>query len=170
VAEVVDPALGIGPKAWVQPAGVIMDRYAYSTAVYQGIQAAEQTARCSECGAAEWGGYDREDWARSLIIGMMDDPGWREPDLAVLLDVDSEEAARRRAARSGDVEVFDGLGFQENVVQTYRELWTWLGEIIEPHHYVVVDGNQPKDVVTNEIMKAVWPLFHGCVARTDQVS
>jgi dTMP kinase len=161
VTEVVDPALGIGPKAWAQPAGVLLDRYGYSTAVYQGLQAAVQVYQNGSYTPA-WRGVLQSDWVKGLMRQMREAHGWREPDLAVLLDVDPEEAARRRAARSGVVEVFDGLAFQEDVVKTYRALWAWLQKESGDSRYVVVDGNQPVAAVTEQIMQAAWPLFKGC--------
>lgn len=155
VADVVDPALGIGPKAWAQPAGVLLDRYGYSTAVYQGLQAMAM-------GGGSYHGWRVVDWALFLMRQMQIEPGWRAPDLAVLLDVDLSEAERRREARAGTVEMFDGETFQGAVVQAYRDLWAELQERPGSTRYVVVDGNQPVEAVTEQIMQAAWPLFKGC--------
>lgn len=165
VAEVVDPALGIGPSAWVQPSGVILDRYGYSTAVYQGLQAAAQTDRMG-VGHEDWSGRSAASWAKVLLRQMQGDPGWREPDLAVLLDVDPIRAEQRRAARAGAVEVFDGMSFQRAVVQGYRDLWEQAARWATGARYVVVDGNQPVEAVTEQIQVAAWRLFAGCAPCT----
>lgn len=162
--QVVDPALGIGPKAWAEPQGVVLDRYGYSTAVYQGIQAAaEMHADKLASGVVPdhrtW--WEAGHWAAYLMRQMQVEPGWREPDLAILLDVSPEEAARRRVARQGVTELFDFYEFQIGVAREYRGLWQHLAVRHDERRYVVVDGNRPVDEIAKDITALAWPLFEG---------
>lgn len=161
--QVVDPALGIGPKAWAEPQGVVMDRYGYSTAVYQGIQAASALHRANPVTlfVHDQRSWDTGQWVAYLIRQMQMEPGWREPDLAILLDVSPEEAARRRVARQGVKELFDFYEFQIVVAREYRGLWQHLAVRHGERRYVVVDGNRPVDEIAKDITALAWPLFAG---------
>jgi thymidylate kinase len=90
---------------------------------------------------------------------MQMEPGWREPDLAILLDVSTEEAARRRVARQGVTELFDFYEFQIVVAREYRGLWHHLAVRHDERRYVVVDGNRPVDEIAKDITSLAWPLF-----------
>jgi thymidylate kinase len=160
--QVMDPALGIGPKAWAEPQGVVLDRYGYSTAVYQGIQAAEKTRESGGVfgfASSHSSGWEAGHWAAHLIRRMQMEPGWREPDLAILLDVSPEEAARRRVKRHGVTELFDFYEFQIVVAREYLGLWRHLAVRHDERRYVVVDGNRPVDEIAKDITALAWPLF-----------
>jgi dTMP kinase len=159
--QVIDPALGIGPKAWAEPQGVVMDRYGYSTAVYQGIQAAAALHEANPVTlfVHDQRSWDTGQWVAYLIRQMQMEPGWREPDLAILLDVSTEEAARRRVARQGVTELFDFYEFQIVVAREYRGLWHHLAVRHDERRYVVVDGNRPVDEIAKDITSLAWPLF-----------
>lgn len=64
------------------------------------------------------------------------------PDLAIVLKVDPEEAARRKTDESRDY-----------VIQRSTEIWDidW-----DRHDVRVVDANQPPDVVTAQLKRVIW--------------
>lgn len=76
---------------------VICDRYALSSWVYQGMSLPMP-------------------WIRQINANIM------QPDLTILLDVDPNVAAARRAERAGDPEIFDADDTQRRVIDRYREL------------------------------------------------
>lgn len=78
----------------------------------------------------------------------------RPADLTVLVDVDAEVAARRRAGRGGPVERYDDGGTQARLAAAYRT---------EAAHHgaVLVDGNGTPD----EVFAALVPLVQSCLAR-----
>jgi dTMP kinase len=164
VAQVIDPALGIGPQAWADPRAVVLDRYGYSTAVYQGIQAVQSTRQVAGVGgfAADYRSWwTAAEWAAYLMRQMQGEPGWREPDVAILLDVSPEEAARRRAARQGVAELFDFYEFQITVAQAYRDLWQHLAVRYDERRYVVVDGDLSVTDVAEAVLQRVLSTVYG---------
>jgi dTMP kinase len=123
VAEVVGPALAAG--RWV-----VTDRFSGSTLAYQGY------GRGLDLGELR----RLVDWAT----------GGLEPDLNVLVDIDLEEARRRRAG--GDDDRFESLGdgFQERVRHGYLAL-----AAADPQRWVVIDGTGPVDDVARRLRTAV---------------
>jgi dTMP kinase len=95
VAEVLDPALGVG--RWV-----VSDRYAASTLAYQGYGR----------------GMDRVELDRLVTWAT----GGRRADLNVLVDVPVDVATARRAADRGDRFESLGEGFHRRVADGFRAL------------------------------------------------
>ena len=124
VAEVIRPALARG-------AVVVSDRYVPSSLAYQGVArglGVEEVARLSA-------------WAT----------GGLEPDLVIVLDVDPQAAAGRRAAPQDRMER-EPAEFRALVREAYRELAGRFG-------WTLVDGTAPVDVVAEQIWAAVRPLL-----------
>lgn len=107
---------------------VVSDRYADSTRCYQPV------------GLAESPYFDSQTAAKLFIEETMA-PWNYEPDLTIYLDI-SVDAAIERAA--GD-EKYEKREFLEKVKQNYDALVE-----AERDRFVVVDGEQPKDVVARK--------------------
>ena len=125
--EVILPALAQG-------AVVICDRYADSTAAYQGYGR----------------GLDLEEVHR-LNAGATQ--GLR-PDLTVLLDVPPEEALQRRAPATHDRMERGAAEFHDRVRQGYRDLAR-----NEPSRWLVVDARLPRAEVARRVWERVAPLL-----------
>lgn len=80
----------------------------------------------------------------------------RKPDLTILLDVDPDVAAARRAADGRPVELFDALEMQRRVARGYREVCE---KLRATERIVILDGARPVDDLTAEI----WELVQACV-------
>lgn len=79
------------------------------------------------------------------------------PDLTVLLDLPVEEGlARTGAAGRSDRFGSEDEAFHERVREGYRALAT-----DEPDRWLVVDGTEPVDMVTDAIWRRVEPLLSG---------
>jgi dTMP kinase len=84
------------------------------------------------------------------------DPAWLieiqrflpPPDLTILLDIAPETAVRRKAAGRDRYE--RDLALLERVRDAYRR------QARQPH-WIMIDGEQPKDVVAAAIAREVWP-------------
>lgn len=78
----------------------------------------------------------------------------RPADLTILVDVDADVAARRRAGRGGPVERYDDGGTQARLAAGYRA---------EAAHHgaVIVDGNGTPD----EVFALLVPLVQSCLGR-----
>lgn len=96
VARTIKPMLESGVH-------VVCCRYLLSSLVYQ-----PQSAPIAERAAARL-------WVKDINRYAM------LPDLTIVLDCTAEEAARRRAARSGDVHLFDGIDFQRSIARQFHE-------------------------------------------------
>ncbi len=105
---------------------VISDRWYHSSLAYQGTE-------------------EERGWIRTLNARA------RIPDLTLLLDVEPELAARRRAAAGRDEELFDQLEIQRRVARGYREIARELGER-EPIE--VIDGAASEDEVAARVAAA----------------
>lgn len=125
--EVILPALAEG-------AIVICDRYADSTAAYQGYGR----------------GLDLESIHR-LNAGATQ--GLR-PHLTVLLDAPPEEALQRRAPEARDRMERGAASFRDRVREGYRELAR-----NEPDRWLVVDARLPKAEVARRVWERVSPLL-----------
>jgi dTMP kinase len=80
---------------------VICDRYVYSSLIYQSLSSEDKEAR-------EW-----------ILALNRFAPA---PDLVIYLDVDPNEAMRRRQQRSGSSEMFDDPQFQRRLAESYRNM------------------------------------------------
>jgi dTMP kinase len=108
---------------------VISDRYVMSSIVYQSL------------------GVDRAFVAEINRYA-------RRPDLTILVDVDPNIAAARRAGRGGPGERYEDDRTQERVAAAYRA---------EASHHgaVIVDGNGDAD----SVFAALVPLVQSCLER-----
>jgi dTMP kinase len=107
----------------------IADRYAFSTAAYQGA-----------------GG--RLDWA----VGEMDKRTWISPDMLIWLDLDVDEAMRRKAGqKKPDIHEKDRK-FLEEVRGNYSELCRrrWL-----TGNWKKIDASKPKEDVFGDVCRAL---------------
>jgi len=120
-------------KGWV----VLSDRYADSTIAYQGY------------------GYEGDLETLQTVINFA--TGGLKPDLTLLLDVDIEEGLRRRAD-DGELNRLDAmeLAFYQRVRDGYYEL-----TMAEPERWVVLDANQPPDLVQAAVRNAVLERLEG---------
>jgi dTMP kinase len=122
VDEVIRPALARG-------AVVVCDRYVDSSVAYQGVGRGLGLDRVLELNLAAVGGL--------------------MPDLTVLLEIGTEDAAARMGDERDRIEREDD-GYRERVAQGYRTLAERF-----PDRYVVVDGRRAVDEVAEEIDGAV---------------
>jgi dTMP kinase len=109
--------------ALARSAVVVSDRWYHSSLAYQGTE------------------QDRG-WIRQLNAHA------RRPDLTVLLEVEPELAAKRRAAADRDEEIFDRLATQRKVAAGYRVV---RAELAESERIEVVSGDAPIDDVARRI-------------------
>lgn len=116
--------------ALARGAVVVSDRYYHSSLAYQG----DDSTR---------------DWVRVL------NERARRPDLTVLLRVDPDEAARRRAADGRAEELFDAAETQRRIARNYERVVEELGAT---ERVVAVDGHQSVDAVADEIADLVRNL------------
>ena len=131
VDQVVAPALEAGRD-------VVCDRFSGSTIAYQGY------GRGLDPG--EVGGLSR--WAS---VGL-------EPDLVLFVTVPREEAARRRAARSGDGRPTDRMeeeapSFHARIADGFAELAR-----LDPDRWVPIDGSGTPEEVAARVMAALRRL------------
>jgi len=101
---------------------VISDRYVHSSIVYQSATSDRGDAR-------EW---------LALVNGHA-----RAPDLVIHLDVQPEEAFRRRMERQTMVEMYDDPELQEKLATGYNELFEGLGDL----NVARIDGSLAEDEV-----------------------
>lgn len=116
---------------------VVSDRYDYSSVVYQSA-----TSDDPEAVAA---------WTRELNRYA------RRPDLVLVLDVDVDEATRRRSSRRGEEEIFDADELQRRLASGYRALSRFFPE----DRVVFVDASQPIEAVAEEVRRQVLALLDG---------
>lgn len=102
---------------------VICDRYVLSSMVYQGLALPEA-------------------WIASVNQFAL------APDITLFVDTSDVEAARRRTARGGDVEIFDGADVQASVLGRYRRL-------AQDANVFRVDGDGSREDVTTRIWVAM---------------
>jgi dTMP kinase len=113
---------------------VICDRFADSTTAYQG-------------------------YGRSVDLASIDDLnriacGDVRPDLTVLIDLPVAEGLARKASEEADRFMRSDESFHERVSQGYLTL-----AAKEPRRWIVVDGQQPPDAVTEAIWARVSALL-----------
>lgn len=113
---------------------VLSDRYDYSSVAYQSITAGGEPETVA--------------WVRQI------NQHARRPDLTLVLDVDPEEATRRRNARSVGREMYDDPELQQLLAEFYRD--------IEKHfpgdNVVHIDGMRGIDEVAADVLREVEKL------------
>ena len=114
---------------------VISDRYDYSSVAYQSATSGKD-------------GSETIDWVRQLNAQA------RRPDLTIVLDVDPDEAARRRNERPGSRELFEDEDLQRELAAFYRDIERYF-----PADKIVhVDGNGSIEDTAAAVMKAIREL------------
>ena len=78
----------------------------------------------------------------------------RKPDLSILLKICPKEAAKRRATRGGDAEIFDDLDLQEKISQAYDKAF----ERNDLGPTAIVDASANISDVTTAILSAIDSL------------
>jgi len=122
---------------------VLCDRYDLSSLAYQ-------TATAPSGLLAR---VDFESWVRSQNRFA------RRPDVTLVVDVTPEIAERRRAARSGNPDIYEYAELQRTLAALYRD-----AERLCPGDVIVhVDGDPSLDEVTGRICTALDPLVLGAV-------
>ncbi len=113
---------------------VVSDRYDYSSVAYQSIT----------------GGGEPETvrWVREINRHA------RRPDLTIVLDVDPNEAARRRKDRSVGREIFDDLELQQQLADFY----TKIDEHFPGENIVHIDSTREVELVAADVLRAVEVL------------
>lgn len=107
---------------------VVSDRYSDSTLAYQPVALSEHLENPTE------------------FMQEVMEPWNLKPDLTIYLDVSVDTAIERSA---GDEE-YENRKFLSNVKSNYERLQDWF-----KHRYVVVDGEQPKEDVREEVIQLV---------------
>ncbi len=120
-----------------QGAVVISDRYVLSSIVYQSATAPADA------------GFAFEGWVRSLNRCAP------APDLTLLIDVDPEIAAKRRASRAGPQEIYETDDLQRELARRYRAARSdeRVGRL------VTIDGNGSLAQVSAAVEQAIEPLL-----------
>ncbi|MBK0422351.1 dTMP kinase [Leucobacter sp. CSA2] len=128
VAKVIRPALE-------RDAVVVQDRYIDSSLAYQGAGRVLDTAEVRRI----------SEWAAEGL--------W--PHLTVLLDVDADTAAARRAERGGATDRLEGedAEFHEAVRAGFRALAK-----ADPDRYLIVDASLPADEIHAKVINAYSSL------------
>jgi dTMP kinase len=91
-------------EPWVASGGIMLsDRYDASSLAYQSVSSGK-------------GGSDPVEWIRAL------NKYCARPDLTIVLDVSSEEAARRRDARGEAAQLYEQNEVQRALAVFYRDL------------------------------------------------
>ena len=120
-------------KPFIDKGGhVLIDRFIFSSFAYQGLT----------CSHDEIYYYNRD------VIDLL------MPDLTVFIDTDPKVCLRRINSNRVGKELFDnkGVAVREKFFDTFEKMK-------DTAKVLIVDGNQPSEVVTDEIWKAVEPLF-----------
>jgi dTMP kinase len=123
-------------RATIRPAlqagtDVICDRFVDASYAYQGA-----------------GRGLSKDWLAELESHVLGD---LKPDLVILLDIDPQLGMQRAKAR-GDLNRFDteALAFMHRVRAAYLQR-----ALADPKRYAVIDGSEPKDVVSQSIIRVL---------------
>ena len=115
---------------------VICDRYLLSSLCYQG------------------GNDTEDDWVKGINSRA------RDADLNILVRVDPEVAAQRRAQRGGEPEHFEADDLQRQIAARYERLLAdhagHFGEV------AVVDGECAPEVVCQRIVELIESVVSGC--------
>jgi dTMP kinase len=127
--RVIEPALALGKV-------VVSDRYTLSSLTYQSL-----TAPAGARGL---------DWLRSINARAL------VPDLVVVIDTPADVAARRRAKRGGEAELFELDALQARLAEAYLNAESYLGL---GGHVVHVDGTRAEDRVFADVERAALELL-----------
>lgn len=103
--------------------------------------------------------YQQENWPLPWLLDLHRQLPERPSDI-IVLDVDPEEAAKRRATRGGYEEVYEKLEIQKRNRVRYRELMGVLPTFMrdpEDSRASFIDGTGHKDVVWAQILDALAP-------------
>ena len=111
---------------------VICDRFADASRCYQGI-------------AGELG-LERVECLHEMVVGDF------QPDLSIIMDVSPEVSLSRALKRGGAEDRFEKKGheFHGKVREGFQQI-----AARDPQHYVLINGDQPVEQVTNDICKAL---------------
>jgi len=120
---------------------VLTDRFLFSNFAYQGLTSSFE---------------DLYNYNKETIELLM-------PDLTIFVDVDPRVSLNRIGVSRVGKELYDRKG--EGVRSNFLVAFEKMKEIQGTNNILVVNGNQPEEVVTDEIWKAVEPLFLGKKAR-----
>jgi dTMP kinase len=113
---------------------VICDRYDHSSVAYQTVSSDS--------------GVEVSNWVRELNRRA------RRPDLTLVLDVDPEQAARRRGTRSGSPELYEVDEMQAELAKFYAKI----DELFPDDTIHHIDANQSVDAVATAIWSQVTAL------------
>lgn len=115
---------------------VICDRYDLSSIAYQTATARDEIRDTFEA------------WVRTLNRDAV------RPTATVVLEVDADEAERRRRDRSGALDLYEETALQEKLAALYRD-----AERLLPDDRVIrIDGNMSADEVERAIREALAPI------------
>jgi dTMP kinase len=124
-------------EPWVATGGIVIsDRYDASSLAYQSVSSGR-------------GGPDAVEWIRHL------NRFCKRPDLTIVLDVSSDEAARRRAQRGEAAQLYEQNEVQRALAVFYREL----AQHLPKDRIVLVDGGGSIDEVHARIYAAYAAVF-----------
>lgn len=118
---------------------VICDRYDASSLAYQSAMRGEDV--------------EEQDRALEWIAALNAEA--RRPDLTLLLDLDPEIAARRRAARGNDEEMLERIDLQRRVRTQYAKVPRFRPR----DRFVTLDASPPPEVVHGRVLAAVDSLL-----------
>ena len=112
---------------------VVCDRYIFSNIAYQGVELGQ-------------------DWIQALNEKSI------LPDLTIFLDVPPETCMKRIYARQARIEHFEDVDTLSSIRTTFLSV---LRRFRQEHDasIAVVDGSNPIEMVTRDIMRHVMPLF-----------
>ena len=113
---------------------VLVDRFVFSNLAYQGLY----------CPYEEIYFYNKK-----VIETLM-------PDLTIFIDTNPKVSLKRISKNRVGKELFDkmGVAVRENFMNAIEKMK-------DTANILIIDGNLPEDVVTDEIWKVVEPLFTG---------
>jgi dTMP kinase len=117
---------------------VISDRYADSTAAYQGVTLQGIVP-------------DPVQWIRSIY-----GPWNLQPDRTLFFVLDPKNALQRIQSRKGR-EKFEGLGFLQSVDHNFRRL-----AALEPKRFVLIDASMDAEHVAKISLNAILDLISNC--------
>jgi dTMP kinase len=124
-------------EPWVNEGGVmISDRYDASSLAYQSVSSGR-------------GGSDAVEWIRTL------NRDCRRPDLTIVLDVNFEEAARRRDKRGEPAQLYEQNEVQRALAVFYRDL----AKHLPKDRVTIVDAGGTIDEVHERVFTAYARAF-----------
>jgi dTMP kinase len=126
-------------EPWVNEGGImISDRYDASSLAYQSVSSGRA-------------GSDAVEWIRTL------NRDCRRPDLTIVLDVNFEEAARRRDERGEPAQLYEQNEVQRALAVFYRDL----AKHLPKDRVTLVDAGGTIDEVHERIFTAYTQAFSG---------